>query len=65
MITIGTIAKKYGQLPSHVAAYGSSYDLMIDDIMTTWENYQKNPSDSDQYKEEELLKIMKETRGGN
>lgn len=65
MITIGSLAKKYGQLPSQVAAAGTTYDLMIDDIMTTWENYQNNPNDPGNFNEDDLQALMKETRGGN
>lgn len=60
MITIGSLAKKYGQLPSQVAAAGTTYDLMIDDIMTTWENYQNNPSAPSNFNDDDLQEFVKE-----
>ena len=50
MINIGMIAKQYGLLPSMVREYGNTYDLMIYDVMMSWEQYQleraegKNPT---------------------
>jgi hypothetical protein len=42
MINIGMIAKQYGQLPSTVREYGTTYDLMIYDVMMSWEQYQND-----------------------
>ena len=50
MINIGMIAKQYGLLPSMVRELGNTYDLMIYDVMMSWEQYQmdkaegKNPT---------------------
>lgn len=41
MINIGMIAKQYGQLPSTVRENGTIYDLMIYDVMMSWEQYQQ------------------------
>jgi hypothetical protein len=41
MINIGMIAKQYGILPSMVREYGNTYDLMIYDVMMSWEQYQQ------------------------
>ena len=41
MINIGMIAKQYGVLPSMVREYGNTYDLMIYDVMMSWEQYQQ------------------------
>lgn len=62
MINIGTLAKKYNMLPSQVAANATSYDLMIDDVMTTWEKYQQNPSDLNNYDESDLQELMKSVK---
>ena len=40
MINIGMIAKQYGVLPSIVRECGNTYDLMIYDVMMSWEQYQ-------------------------
>ena len=62
MINIGTLAKKYNMLPSQVAANATSFDLMIDDVMTTWEKYQQNPSDLNNYDEADLQELMKSVK---
>jgi hypothetical protein len=41
MINIGMIAKQYGILPSMVRELGTTYDLMIYDVMMSWEQYQQ------------------------
>lgn len=41
MINIGMIAKQYGVLPSQVREYGTTYDLMIADVMMSWEQHQQ------------------------
>lgn len=62
MVTIGTLAKHYGKLPSEVETIGTTYDIMIYDIMAAWENYQKNPEDQSHYREEDLMDILKTTK---
>ena len=42
MLNVGTIAKTYGILPSVVLANATTYDLMIADVMSTWEEHQYN-----------------------
>jgi hypothetical protein len=50
MINIGMMAKQYGVLPSVVRESATIYDLMIYDVMMSWEQYQqerasgKNPA---------------------
>jgi len=41
MINIGMIAKQYGVLPSQVREFGTTYDLMIADVMMSWEQHQQ------------------------
>lgn len=62
MISIGHIAKTYGLLPSEVAARATTFDIMITDVYTTWENYQKNPEAINNYSQEQLLEIVKRGR---
>lgn len=45
MINIGMIAKHYGVLPSQVHSMGTTYDLMIYDVMMSWEKYQQEKAD--------------------
>ena len=42
MLNVGMIAKTYGVLPSYVIEYANTYDLMIADVMSSWEEYQYN-----------------------
>lgn len=62
MITIGNIAKQYGLLPSQVAEHATSYDIMIADVYTTWENHQRDPSASEQYDPQQLEELMATVR---
>lgn len=67
MITIGAMAKYYGVLPSVVASQASTFDLMIYDVSMTWEKEQQERSEGKstvpELNQEELLKILKESRG--
>jgi hypothetical protein len=62
MINIGTLAKRYGMLPSQVAIHATSFDLMIDDVMTTWEKYQQKPDDPANFKEDDLQALLKSVK---
>ena len=53
----------YNQLPSTVFRDGSTFDIMVADVYTTWEKARENPGDPDHYKEEDLMEIMKSVRG--
>lgn len=69
MLNIGSIAKTYGVLPSHVLVNANTYDLMITDVMSSWEEYQydkamnKNP---EKYiDEDDMLEMLKKAKNGN
>jgi hypothetical protein len=62
MITIGHLAKTYGILPSEVASRATTYDLMVTDVLTTWENYQRNPDSMNNFSQEQLAEIVKRGR---
>ncbi len=62
MINIGYLAKMYHVLPSQVLASATTFDLMIMDVLTTWEDSKKNPQKMDNYKIEDLEKLVKETK---
>ena len=42
MINTGMLAKHYGVLPSQVREHGTTYDLMIHDVMMSWEQHQQD-----------------------
>ena len=62
MLNIGVIAKTYGMLPSQVIDNATTYDLMIADVMSSWEEYQYNKamgkSTIPEYSTEELLSML-------
>ena len=62
MISIGMIAKQYGMLPSQVRELGSTYDLMIYDVMMSWEQYQQDKANGTMsipnLSQEQLLAIL-------
>jgi len=62
MINVGYLAKTYGLLPSQVFANATTYDLMITDVLATWEEYKNNPDKMDNYKTEDLEQLVKEAR---
>ena len=38
---IGRMAKEYGMLPSQIEREATTYDIMITDVLATYENYQQ------------------------
>jgi hypothetical protein len=64
LIAIGHLAKTYGILPSDVLARGTTFDLMVMDVFTTWENHQQNPTDLSNFKTEDLQKVLEKTKNG-
>lgn len=69
MLNVGHIAKTFGMLPSHVLEFATTYDLMIADVMSTWEDYQykkaAGKSVEPEYTQEELLKIFEQGKNNN
>lgn len=62
MLTIGRIAKTFAVLPSQVRSMGTTYDIMIEDVMMAWEHNQKNPQDQNLYREEDLIDLVRKTK---
>jgi hypothetical protein len=62
MISIGHIAKTYGLLPSEVVSRATTFDIMITDVYSTWENYQSNPTAMSNFSQEQLAEIVKRGR---
>lgn len=63
MITVGHIAKTYGLLPSEVLARATTYDLMVNDVCTAWENHRSNPTDLNNLDTEQLQAIVNRSKG--
>lgn len=66
MINIGMIAKQYGVLPSMVREYGNTYDLMIYDVMMSWEQYQQDKAEgkksTPQLSEEQMMAAIERVK---
>lgn len=71
MITIGRMAERYGMLPSEVERKATTYDLMVTDVLATYDKYEQakskggpiDPSIYD-YTQEELLSMMGKNNNG-
>lgn len=67
MITIGSLAKTYGVLPSEVAAKATTFDIMITNVYATWVDKQMNKASGDRtqdYSQEELKAMIEKTKNG-
>jgi len=66
MISIGHLAKRFGMLPSQVRDYANTYDIMIADVMSSWEEYQtnKNKGAPPNVKESDMMEILRKAREG-
>jgi len=66
MINIGMIAKQYGQLPSTVRESGTIYDLMIYDVMMSWEQYQQEKAEgktpAPKLSQEQMMAMVEKTK---
>ena len=62
MITVGHLAKTYGLLPSEVLARATTYDMMVTDVCSTWEQYRNNPNSAENYSPEQLAEAMSTAR---
>lgn len=64
MLTVGRLAERYHLLPHEVAERGTSFDLMITDVLATYDKYQQSKQGNKLpdanvygYTTEELMKI--------
>lgn len=64
LITIGEIARAFGQLPSYVRDHGETFDLMVFDVLMTWEQHKKDRANGvpPNVDEATLLKILEQTK---
>lgn len=71
MITVGRMAREYHMLPSDIVQRASTYDMMIMDVLATYENYaqQKATGKVDpsvfSYTTQELQQIMEKAHVKN
>lgn len=69
MLNIGHLAKTFGMLPSQVVEQATTYDLMIADVMGTWEEYQMKKASGKpvvpDLTTDELLTIFNKGKGQN
>lgn len=69
MIWVGRMAKEWGKFPHEVIEDATTYDMMIYDVLATYDKYEADKQagkiDPDVYglKEEELLEIWKKNNG--
>jgi hypothetical protein len=69
MIMIGRMAKEYGMLPSQVEQQATTYDIMISDVLATYENYQQQKASGKvdpsvyEFNQDELQKMMEKANG--
>jgi hypothetical protein len=61
---VGNLAKTYGLLPSEVVARATTFDIMVADVLTTWERHQQNPNDPGVYSQEDLQNIVEQAKNG-
>jgi hypothetical protein len=57
------LARQYRKLPSEIVEKATTFDIMVMDVMTTWEKYQQDPQQEEFYKLEDLEELMKRTKG--
>lgn len=66
LVTIGAIAKEYGQLPHVIRDTATTYDLMIYDVARTWEKYHHDRANGKTMTEpnlEEMQAMMAAAKG--
>lgn len=60
------MAKMFGQLPSHILANGTMFDIMVANTLAEYENKLMNPNGSSSVPEpsqEEMMNMIKAVRG--
>jgi hypothetical protein len=61
------MAKEYGQLPSFIQANASTFDIMVLDVMTTWEENNRKQANGQpvipQVDQGQLETLLKQTKG--
>lgn len=61
------MARTFGCLPSHVNTHGTTFDLMVYDVLMAWDQHKQDRQNGNlappNVSEEELLKIMQRSKG--
>jgi hypothetical protein len=64
---IGEIARTFGCLPSEVDSKASTFDVMVYDVLMTWDQYKEDKKNgkisTPNLDEKELLDIIKRAKG--
>jgi hypothetical protein len=66
---IGRLSKDLGMLPSQVELQATTYDIMVMDVLNTYENWQQQKANGKvdpsvfQFTQEELKGMMEKSRG--
>ena len=66
---IGRLSKDLGMLPSQVELQATTYDIMVMDVLNTYENWQQQKANGKvdpsvfQFTQEELKAMMEKSRG--
>ena len=69
MIMIGRMAKEYGMLPSQIEQQATTYDIMISDVLATYENFQQQKASGKvdpsvyEFTQNELENMMEKANG--
>lgn len=70
IILIDTMAERYGLLPSEVVARGNTFDVFVADTAIGYRNYlhdkangKNNVYRPEDYSQDDLMNILKESRG--
>jgi hypothetical protein len=69
VMLIDTLGERYGRLPSEVIRAATTFDVFVADTAIAYRNAQmdrangNNQLDPSKYSEEDLLKVLKESRG--
>ena len=70
VMLIDTLGERYGKLPSEVIRQATTFDVFVADTAIAYRNAQMEKAygkdqqlDPSQYSEEDLLKVLKESRG--
>jgi hypothetical protein len=69
MIMIGRMAKEYGMLPSQIEQQATTYDIMISDVLATYENFQQQKASGKvdpsvyEFTQNELETMMEKANG--
>ena len=71
MIMIGRMAKEYGMLPSMVEQQASTFDIMVTDMLATYEKYQQQKANGKidpsiyGFSQDELKSMMEKSQNGD